>query len=370
MASIYSRNGILWIAYKTPLGKRVLKSLKLKDDREGWSQAKLYKTQLESAIITDPVGIIKTSTTVDLTISVLLQRFRSEEGRNKAANTLKFYDSAARKVISYLGDANIRLLTKKDMFDLRDKMLPVEGDQNTAIYLRHFKALLNWAVNGLEVILRNPLKGVDFKPKDRPVIIFKDDEIDKILAACSPKLRDQCTFLLMTGFRLQESCDIEWGDIDLDNKVIHHDNQKGKRVSPYPIRDILFTFLANLPRTYTPKVFGYSRKGSVDHEFLKVLRKIGIVPKKGEPRGNADYSIHTLKRTYVSRLIKQKELSYSEVHYLSHHKDMATTNKYYSWFDTDFIRGKQNVADVNLEKLKKKIAAQEAKSTTKLRLVK
>jgi len=163
---------------------------------------------------------------------------------------------------------------------------------------------------------------------------------------------------------------LEWGDIDFDNKIIHHDNQKGKRVSPYPIRDSLFTFLANLPRTYTPKVFGYSRKGSVDHEFLKVLRKIGIVPKKGEPRGNADYSIHTLKRTYVSRLIKQKELSYSEVHYLSHHKDMATTNKYYSWFDTDFIRGKQNVADVNLAKLKKKIAAEEAKTATKLRLVK
>lgn len=370
MASIYSRNGILWIAYKTPFGKRVMKSLRLKDNREGWTLAKQYKTQLESAIITDPIGITKKSTTVDLTISVLWQRFQSEEGRNKAANTLKFYELSVKKVMIYLGDANIRILTKKDMFDLRDKMLPVEGDQSTAIYLRHFKALLNWAVNGLEIMLRNPMKGVDFKPKDRPILIFKEDEIEKIFAACIPKLRDQCTFLLMTGFRLQESCDLEWSDIDFDAKVISHDNQKGKRMSAFPIRDNLFSFLANLPRTYAPKVFGYSRKGSVDHEFLKVLRKVGLVPKKGEPRGDADYSIHALKRTYVSRLIKQPELSSSEVHFLSHHKDMATTNKYYSWFDTDFIREKQNVADLNLAKMKKKIAVEEAKTATKLRLVK
>jgi len=366
MASIYSRNGILWIAYKTPLGKRVLKSLKLKDDREGWSQAKIYKTRLESDLITDPAGVVQRTSNTDLTISVLFERFKSEEGRNKAPNTIKFYDLAVRKVISHIGDASIKAITKKDMFDLRDKMLAVSGDQGTAIYLRHFKALLNWAVNGLEIIQRNPLKGVDFKPKDRPVLIFKEEEVAKVLSACEPKLRDQCTFLLMTGFRLQESCDLEWKDIDLDSKIICHDNQKGKRLSAYPIQDDLFAFLANLPRTYSPRVFGYSKKNAVDHQFLKVLRKVGLVPKKGDPRGDADYSVHTLKKTYVSRLIKNPNLSSSVVHFLSHHKDMATTNKYYSWFDVDSIREVLNESAEALAKIKKKTDRRGAK----LRLVK
>ncbi len=357
MASIYTRNKMLWIQFTTPLGKVIRKSLKLKDDREGRSQAKLVKIKLESELASDPLGLIVRTSGANITLEDLWRQFKNDEGRNKAPGTIDFYALSVRKTVEHIENVSIRALTKKDMFDLRDKMRATEGDQNAAIYLRHLKALLNWAVEVKQFIPRNPLKGVDYEPQARPILIFKEEEIEKVLATCSPSLRDQCTFLLLTGFRLEESCVLEWDQIDLNSKVIQHHNQKGKRWSPYPIRASLARFLEALPRTFAPKVFRYQRKGSIDHEFLKVLRNVGLVPKKGEPRNGADYSVHTLKKTYVSRLIQSKEYSMAEIHFLSHHKDINTTMKYYTWFDVDFIRGKQDAAEASLLELKAKMAA-------------
>jgi integrase/recombinase XerD len=325
--------------------------------------------QVEAELAANTLGMIAKTATADTTLNELWRRFKDGKGRNKSKNTLSFYELAVKKVAPFIGDASLRAITQKDIFDLRDRLRKTEGDQCAAIYLRHLKALLGYAVNDLQILLHNPVKGVDFKPKDRPVLIFKEDEIKKVLEACPEKLRHQCTFLLMTGFRLQESCDLKWSDIDFESLTIAHDNQKGKRLSAYPVRDELGAFLLTLPKAYAPRVFGYSRKGSVDHEFLKVLRKVGLVPKKGEPRGDATYSVHTLKKTYVSQLIQKPEISSSEVHALSHHKSLETTNKYYTWFDTDGLRKKLNLADANAAKRKAEITERETQEPPRLRLV-
>ena len=362
MACIYSRNGILWIKFYTVSGKQVRQSLKLKDDREGRNQAKMAQKKIEADLAIDPIGVLSRMSKTKTNVSELWKQFQQEEGRNKKASTLSFYALGVKKFIQYAGDLPVGAVTKQDIFDLRDKMRAAEGDQNTAIYLRMLKALFGWAVD-IDILPKNPFRKVDFEPEDRPIVVFTDDEVEKILAACNPKLRDQCQFLLLTGFRLDESCQLTWDLVDFDSGVIRHHNQKGKRWSPYPLRAALLSFMKTLPKTYSPYVFGYQLKSSVDHEFIKVLRSINLVTPKGTSRTD-DFSIHTFKKTYVSRLIKSKEYSQTDVHFLAHHKDFATTLKYYTWFDVDNIKGKQDAADeAALLRLKAKQAALDSRET-------
>lgn len=344
MASIYSRNGILWIEFSTVLGRRVRKSLKLRDDREGRSQAKLVKLSVESEMAKDPIGLSIKLSRPRLTLSELWQGFMDDEGRNKKPSTLDFYERARKKSLEHAGDVDVKSIDRKAMFDLRDALRKSEGLQSAAIYLRHLKAVFGWAVDN-DIIMKNPLKRVDFEVESKPIVIFAPDELERVFGACHPKLRDQCRFLLVTGFRLQESCDMTWDMIDYDSKVINHFNQKGHRSSLYPIRARLADFLRSLPRVYEPFVFGYRDRMGIDHEFLKVLRRVGLVPKQGVLVGKAKLSIHTLKKNYVSELIQSKELSQLDMQFLSHHKDIKTTLKFYAKFDVDKIREKLDIAD-------------------------
>ena len=343
MASIYSRNGILWIKFYTVGGKEVRKSLDLKDDREGRNQARMTQKKIEADLAIDPIGVVSRMSKTKETVNELWSQFQKEEGRNKKASTLSLYSLAVKKFVDYAGDLSIGSVTKHDIFDLRDRMREEEGDQNTAIYLRMLKALFGWAVD-TDRLPKNPFRKVDFQPEDRPIVVFTDEQVDKILAACNPKLRDLCQFLLLTGFRLDESCQLTWDLVDFDAGIIRHHNQKGGRWQPYPLRAALMSFMKGLPKAYSPYVFGYQLKNSLDHEFIKVLRSIGLVTPKGAPRKD-DFSVHTFKKTYVSRLIRDKQYSQSDVHFLAHHKDLATTMKYYAWFDVDNIKGKQDAAD-------------------------
>lgn len=349
------------------LGKVVRKSLKLKDDREGRSQAKLVKLNIENEMAKDPIGLTIKLSKPHLTLSELWQGFMDDEGRNKKPSTLRFYERARKKSLEYAGDIDVKYIERKTMFDLRDSMRKVEGLQNTAIYLRHLRAVFGWAVDN-DIILKNPLKRVDFEPESKPVVIFKQDKLERVFAACYPKLRDQCRFLLLTGFRLQESCDLRYDMIDYDAKVIKHYNQKGDRWSPYPLDPEIAEFLRVLPKTYEPFVFGYRDRMGIDHEFLKVLRKVGLVPKQGVLVGKASYSVHTLKKTYVSSLIQDSRLSQLEVQYLSHHKSITTTLKYYSEFDVNKIREKRTISKA--EAYQTKAEAEKAASVGNLRLLK
>ena len=340
-----------------PLGKVIRKSLKLNDDREGRSQAKLVKLSIENELANDPIGLTLKLAKPHLTLIELWQGFMDDEGRNKKPSTLNFYERARKKSLEYAGNVDVKYIDRKTMFDLRDKMRNAEGLQNAAIYLRHLRAVLGWAVDN-DIIMKNPLKRVDFEPEPKPVLLFKEHELERVFDACNPKLLDQCRFLLRTGFRLQESCDLRWEMIDQEAHIVKHYNQKGGRWAAYPISEELAEFFIALPRTYEPFVFGYRNRMAIDHEFLKVLRKVGLVAPRGVLIGKAGYSIHTLKKNYVSSLLHKQDISQLEVQYLSHHKSIATTLKYYSEFDIDEIRKKMNRIDA----LKRQGESERAKS--------
>jgi len=297
MASIYSRNGILWIQYRV-MGKRFQKSLQLADDREGRSQAAVIKAAIESERTKKTLGIFLTIAQAPLLLSKLWQAFMDDEGRNKKPSTLEFYERTQKKSLEYLGDMNVKAIDRKTMFDLRDALRRAEGDQNAAICLRHLKAMFGWAADNGHIPM-NPLKRVDFSADSKPVVIFRPDEIERIFAVCHEKLLHQCQFLLLTGFRLQESCNLRWDMIDYDKNIIKHHNQKGEYWAQYELDSKITEFLKSLPRTYGPYVFGYRNRVKINREFLLALRKTGLVPKKGVLEGKPVYSIHTLMKNYL-----------------------------------------------------------------------
>jgi integrase/recombinase XerD len=258
------------------------------------------------------------------TISEAYKMFKQHSGDKREASTLKQYTEAVKKFVSVLGDKPMKDINYEDMYMFRDTMIRRVSKISTKKYLSHLNALFNWAADPeVNLIDKNPIsRNVKFsvKTKERPG--FTDSQIRRVFQMAMKSgdfdLKYQLEFLLLTGFRSNESCNYTFDQLDFENKVIKHYNQKRDEYYPYPMDRRLERFLRRLPREYAPYVFKYRTKYTLAHYLKRIVRKLGYDEK---------LSVHSLKVTYVNRL-KRAGLSPTAIHILSHHKSFQTTMLY------------------------------------------
>lgn len=140
--------------------------------------------------------------------------------------------------------------------------------------------------------------------------------------------RNQFRFLLLSGFRLGESCALKWEDVDFSEKVIRLWNEKEKRWDYFPMDKEIERFMKQLPKTYAPFVFVYRKIGTASQRFRRLRERLGY---------SEELSLHTLRTNFISRLINSGA-SESEVMHLARHKSIVTTHKYYTAFDQKRMR--------------------------------
>lgn len=79
------------------------------------------------------------------------------------------------------------------------------------------------------VITENPVNGLVTLPSEnvsrRDVVVYSDDECDRLTKACFASLPDEVNapllpFLLHTGLRIGEALALRWGDVDLKNAFV------------------------------------------------------------------------------------------------------------------------------------------------------
>jgi integrase len=299
---IFVRNG------KTVWPRRVL-DLKMKLDWE--------KT-------TNTFGAAQTVSRRDATISEVLKAFSESSTNKRKPSTLKLYEFAVRKFISTLGDMKASDITHREMYMFRDTMIKKHGRVNTKQYFTHLNGLFNWAADPEEdFIERNPIsKSVKFTVKMPQRPGFTASEIRRIFRKALQDgdvgLKHQLEFLLLTGFRVNESCTYRLDQFNFENKVIHHRNEKGGEEYPYPMHRKLERFLKRLPQMYTPYAFKYRSKHTVANYLKRIIRELEYSEK---------LTTHSLKVTYVNRL-KEMGLNAAEIHLLAHHKSFQTTMIY------------------------------------------
>lgn len=335
MASIYTRK------YKN--GYRVY--FRVKDSRGKWKDVRteiyLEKIMRRNGTVVWPRNVLDLKRHIEndqslqrfgiapvvedqTTISEAYKMFKQHSGDKREASTLKEYTGAVNKFVSVLGDKCMRDINYEDMYMFRDTMIERVSKISTKKYLSHLNALFNWAADPeINLIEKNPIsRNVKFtvKTKERPG--FTDSEIRRIFQRAMKDgdfdLKYQLEFLLLTGFRSNESCNYTFDQFDFEGRVIKHYNQKRDEYYPYPMDRRLERFLRRLPRKYEPYAFKYRTKYTLSHYLKRIVRALGYDDK---------LSVHSLKVTYVNRL-KRAGLSPTAIHMLSHHKSFQTTMLY------------------------------------------
>jgi integrase len=282
------------------------------------------KQKIEAAQALKQFGFGTSKNTPNLSLTQLLERFIAESGEKRTYSTLKEYRNSVNKFISVHGDKGVRDINYEDMYVFRDEMIRKVSKVSARKYLTHLNGLFNWAVDPeRNFIDKNPIsKNVKFtvKTPERPE--FTEDEISRVFDEIVKKkdiaLKHQLEFLLLTGFRSNESCNYRLDQLDFENKVIKHYNQKRDDYYLYPMDERLEKFLKGLSKIYAPYVFKYRIKYTLTHYLKRIIRNLGL---------NDKLSVHSLKVTYVNRL-KRAGLNPTSIHMLSHHKSFQTTMIY------------------------------------------
>lgn len=283
------------------------------------------------------------------TILQVMEEYFLLDGNQTTEGTRNSYKNTVSKFVNLYGNIHIDSISPSMMVEFRNRMLKHKNNDFTiAKDFRQLSALFSFGVRNSYIAI-NPISRYNRPhPKKKMPEIYSDAELTKLfnyLRTSDPGVMNQLFFLLLTGFRVDESCNIQWDQIDWNNKCILHHNQKGKRDELYPMSDILHKFIEGLPRTYRPYIFANRSRTNLHKHISKARQFCGITKKK---------AIHLFKKNYSTGLANVGTPSYI-LPDLAHHTSINTTKDAYIYTEMEEKRRWLNESHKRLaEKLQKK----------------
>jgi integrase len=262
-------------------------------------------------------------------LSSILAGYLAAEGSTRKPLTRYSYEYAWQQLIDHFGDIEIERIAEGDMIGFRSYLLAKKWSEHTAArILRSVQVIFSWAeLKG--IIRRSPVTRYhSIRARDNPIRIFTAEELEQIFKAARPAQHDQLRFLLLTGFRLGESCQLKWEDIDFASQVIRVYNLKEERWEYVPMDKTLRTFLEGLPHTFDPFVFQHRKVITASQAFRRLRDRLELPE---------DLHIHMFRANFISSLVNSG-LSESQVMQLARHRSLATSHKYYTAFDQSKLR--------------------------------
>jgi integrase len=202
--------------------------------------------------------------------------------------------------------------------------------------LRH---LLNLAVRwgGLGA---NPVKGVRMlkEPPGR-LRYLSEEEIRRLLGACSPRLRPIVVCALNIGKCKGELLDLGWSNVNLKERRILVRASKTNDFRTIPVNDTLLRELKKLPRHLQVDYLFWSR-----HKGGKRYIDVGEAFENALTRANiADFRFHDLRHTFASHLA-MRGVSLRAIAQLLGHKSLQMVMRY-SHLSPEHLQGAVGVLD-------------------------
>ena len=336
------KRGQTWqIDYIDPAGKRVRKSFKKKKEAEA-ELAKRVSLIAEGRYL-DVKKDCKT------TFKELIDRY--EENFKHQRSYDRFKVICLKNFREYFGEetriSNIRygdLETYRNL--LREKPTLRGTIRCTATINREMSALRHIFSKAVEWEL---IEGTPFR-RGRSLILkennarlryLSEEEITKLLNACSPHLRSIVTCALNTGMRRGEILSLKWTQIR--NGFIYLQKTKTDEPRQIPINEALEALFASIRKTQPTSaehVFLFARKKmTIDTNSNSGLKVINFVA--GDPiqnikqgfsaalkrAGIENFRFHDLRHTFASHMI-MRGASLKEVQEILGHKTMTMTLRY------------------------------------------
>jgi len=152
--------------------------------------------------------------------------------------------------------------------------------------------------------------------KNIPLCLFPDEKARFLSAINNGKHLQLFKFYLLTGCRRNEALNLQWSDIDLEQKQLTFRKTKTKKERTLPISLELMQVVMSLDRSQ-PKPFDYSPHW-VSHLFKHYRDKAGI---------RKSLHLHCLRHTAASDLVR-KGIHLKKIAKMLGHSSTATTEIY------------------------------------------
>lgn len=296
-------------------------------------QADLCASGIERKKVNGELELIPAKVPVDKFIELYLERSKADKAshtcRVDVSRLRTFKEFLTSKGVIYLRDLNWDL-----MEDFKRLLLEDPHQRRSPQTFNHYLGLITTMLNRAVMwkkLAKNPLAG--FKKMKtratRQIRYFDDLEIVRILNAPDDHMQRFIQVLLHTGFRRSELVHLEWDDVKLEDGLIHIQTKpefgfhtKSDKPRSIPINSELKEILSNLP-VRGRFVFDNGKDEPLfcpdyySEQFRKILKKAGI----------KDGSLHTLRHTFVSRLV-MAGADLTTVKELAGHADLKTTMRY------------------------------------------
>ena len=164
-------------------------------------------------------------------------------------------------------------------------------------------------------------------------IVTPDEEaalLDAAEALYGPRMRAFIYVALNSGGRRGELVSLQWTDIDLEDGSVLFRQTKGRRDRRVPVNPEVVAALRRL-QALTLQEGGpfVGMNDNLGRRWARVIRQAGV----------SGVSIHDLRRTYITRLIRAG-VPLPTVQRLAGHADIKTTLAHYNWVsDADLREG-------------------------------
>lgn len=355
MATVRSDKGKLFIDFRIN-GKRQREYLKLNDTRENRKIAELRRKEIEYGLAS---GIHKERIKrVENDHKLLEDGFNEflKTKRGMKQSTIEHYHNSFDKLLKYSGNIRIKDCTKEKIEQIilcvqeeiiGDKEKGRRTSGNTvASYFTKLKVVFGYFKEKGYCGL-NPIPRLTMKPKK--IVVMSDKEIESVLIKLKTSDKKHLkeiskqhyrliAMLLMTGLRISECLALSFDDIDFRDNLLRVKNEKTDRIDYLPLYSDLREFILSEWTEKEGYLFNYKSRHSLKF-FERFLKREGF----------PNYTFHTLRKTFISKLINSG-MSVYDVMTLARHKDLKTTLKHYTAAELQRM-GKQISEQTNLGSL-------------------
>ena len=260
-------------------------------------------------------------------ISILKEYLHVMKLRGRAKTTLESYELFLKRFIKGLDKPIKRVNTR----NIRSFLMQEEDKGNSkstiATKISILKSYFNW-LEREEIITKNPVEKIE-KPKfnnDKPKHLTYE-EIERI-RDLDMKLIDKVLFevLYSSGIRVSEAVNLDWEDIDFDNRQLYVKNGKGSkdRTTLLSVKSIyLLKKYKRLRKDSDKCVFRSNYRQRMSKESIE--RHIRLLGEKSNLRKRL-YP-HRLRHSCATHLLSQG-LAINNIQKLLGHSKVTTTERY------------------------------------------
>lgn len=275
------------------------------------------------------------------TFEEFAERFMRDFGRTKRST---HYSERIPKLSSFFEGRTLRDITRADLdrylAERRQQVGPSTTRKDLSVLSMLFRKAIEWGIAE-----HNPMTTL-VRPKEphHKVRWLTRDEFDRLQDASPPWLRPILTIAVSTGLRLKEICNLQWGEIDEDRRLIYVSaDNKTATGRVVPLTSAALAVLRTVPRRMRATHVFVTKGGEPYRTRIERGRIAGATRDALRRASIEGASLHTLRHSCASWMVQAGVPLYEVQAVLGHSTPMMTLR--YAHLAPGHLRGAADAMD-------------------------